>query len=536
MALCAPTRRHNDGERCCLAEAAIDVKTELAAGLVAESIARSTAHSRTSYWSVARLKPRAFRGCLAGLTAVALVTFAAFRLHLNLSATGSLYFLIVVMVSVVWGFWEASVTSLVAVNCLNYFFVPPVLTWRVSDAQDWFALAAFEITALVVSRLSARAQAQARAEARQRWQVEKLYDLSRRVLFLDRRRAVGPQIVSLVHEIFGTESVALFDASEARLDATGSRARELEDLVRSAYFQDGAVEGGAGASALVLRLGSRPAGAIAFCGPEPDGLTGVAVASLAAIALERARSFERESRAEAARQTEELRTSVLDSLAHAFKTPLTAILTASSGILEAGRLSPDDVEMAALIDEQAAHLTRLTTELLQMARIDAAEVVLHRERFSALTLIEDVLAQYSGQLDGHRVIVSVDAARLEVFGDREILATALGQFVDNASRYSTPGTPISVTAGEELGEIVFAVHNEGPPILPADRERIFERFYRARESRHRAPGTGLGLSIAKKTAEAHGGRTWVVSEEGAGTTFFFALPSGARRQIEPVAR
>jgi two-component system sensor histidine kinase KdpD len=134
------------------------------------------------------------------------------------------------------------------------------------------------------------------------------------------------------------------------------------------------------------------------------------------------------------------------------------------------------------------------------------------------------------------VAVSDSASHLEVRGDRELLATALEQFIDNASRYSTPGSPISVTAEESLGEIVIAIHNEGPPIRPADRERIFERFFRAEESRHRAPGTGLGLSIAKKAAEAHGGRTWVVSEEAAGTTFFFALPRGIRRQFEAVAR
>jgi two-component system sensor histidine kinase KdpD len=471
------------------------------------------------------------------LAAVALVTFCAFRLNLNLSTSGSLYFLIVVMVAVVWGFWEASVTSLIAVNCLNYFFVPPVLTWRVSDPQNWVALATFEITALTVSRLSTRAQGQARAEARQRAEVEKLYELSRRILFLDRRLTIGPQIVSLIQEIFQTESVALFDAALARLDATGSGANDLEQLARSAYFQDSILEGpGAHTWAHVLRLGSRPVGAIALRGPELGRLTIVPIASLAAIALERARSFEKESRAEAANQTEQLRTAVLDALAHAFKTPLTAIRTASSGLLEAGRLSADDVELAALIDEQAEHLNRLTSELLQMAKIDAAEVRLRRERVSVLTLIEDVLARYREQLHGRRVEVSDSASRLEVHGDRKILLTALEQFIANASRYSTPGSPISVTAEENLGEVIIAIHNEGPPIRPDDRDRIFERFYRAEESRHRAPGTGLGLSIAKKAAEAHGGRTWVVSEAATGTTFFFALPRGIRRQVDAVAR
>jgi two-component system sensor histidine kinase KdpD len=316
------------------------------------------------------------------------------------------------------------------------------------------------------------------------------------------------------------------------LDATGSRAGDLEELARGAYFQDSTLEGAdAHTRAHVLRLGSKPVGAIAIRGPELGRLAIVPIASLAAIALERARSFERESRAEAANQTEQLRTVVLDALAHAFKTPLTAIRTASSGLLEAGRLSTDDAELAALIDEQAEHLNRLTSELLQMARIDAAEVRLRRERVSVLTLIEDVLARHSEQLHGRRLEVSDSASDLEVHGDRKILMAALDQFIDNASKYSTPESPITVTAEENLGEIVIAIHNEGSPIRPADRERIFERFYRAEESRHRAPGTGLGLSIAKKAAEAHGGRTWVVSEEPAGTTFFFAVPRGIRRQV-----
>jgi two-component system sensor histidine kinase KdpD len=508
-----------------------------AAGRDVKTVAGMVAEPKAGYWAAVRSRLGMLRGCLAGLSAVALVTFFALRLNLNLSTSGSLYFLIVVMVSVIWGFWEASVTSLIAVCCLNYFFVPPIFTWTVSDPQNWVALFVFEITALTVSRLSTRAHGQARAEARQRVEVQKLYELSRRILLLDRRRTIGPQMVSVIHEIFGTESVALFDANLARVDAIGSRANDLEQLARSAYFQDSTLAGDDPHTwAHVLRLGSRPAGAIALSGPGVGRLTIVSIASLAAIALERARSFEKESGAEAARQTEQLRTAVLDALAHSVKTPLTAIRTASSGLLEAGRLSGDDVELAALIDEQAEHLNRLTSELLQMARIDAAEVTLRRERVSVLTLVEDVLARYGEQLRGRHVDVTDGATDLEVYGDRKILAAALEQFIDNAAKYSAPGSPISVMAEEDLGEIVIGVHNEGAAIVPADRERIFERFYRTEESRHRASGTGLGLSIAKKAAEAHGGRTWVVSEEGTGTTFFLALPRGMRRQDESVAR
>ena len=508
----------------------MDAKTELVSGVAVELKAARKPNTWTSYWKSAKSHLGVLRGCLAGLAAVALVTLVAFRLHLNLSTSGSLYFLIVVLISVVWGFWEASVTSLIAVNCLNYFFVPPVFTWTVSDPQNWVALATFEIAALTVSRLSTRAQGQARAEAQQRAEVEKLYELSRRILLLNRRQTIGPQIVSLIQEIFRTESVALFDATSTHMDATGPRSNDLEQLARDAYFQDGTLDGpDTHTWAHVLRLGSKPAGGIALRGPELRRLTIIPIASLAAIALERARSFEKESGAEAARQTEQLRTAVLDSLAHAFKTPLTAIWTASSGLLEGGRLTKDDAELAALIDEQADHLNRLATELLQMARIDAAEVRLRRERISVLTLVENAMARYCEQLQGRGVAVADGVGDLEVYADCKMLSTAIGQFLDNASKYSTPGSPISITAEENLGEIVIGVHNEGPLIQPSDRERIFERFYRAEESRHWAVGTGLGLSIAKKAAEAHGGRTWVVSEQRTGTTFFLALPRGLRR-------
>jgi two-component system sensor histidine kinase KdpD len=479
---------------------------------------------------------RAVGGCLAGIASVALVTFVGYNLHLNLPASASLYFLVVVLVSIVSGFWEASITSLVAVNCLNYFFVPPVLTWRVGDPQNWVALAIFEVTALSVSRLSSRVQLQARGEVRQRKQIEKLYDLSRRILLLDRRRSIGPQIVAAVHDTFQAYAVALFDATLARTDGTAAVTADLEELARNAYLQDAAAQiRDKDMWANVLRLGSKPVGGIALCGKDLDQVAVGAIASLAAIALERAKSFEEESRAGAARETEQLRTAVLDALAHAFKTPLTAIRTASSGLLEGGRLSPDDTELAGLIDEQAQHLNRLTSELLQMARIDAADVRLRREAVSLPTLVDEVLARHREQLMGRRVEVR-GAEDLAVFGDREILASAFEQFIDNACRYSPPGSPILVCAETAVGEAVISIHNEGPPIRPADRERIFERFYRAGESRHRSSGSGLGLSIAKKAAHAHGGRTWVVSDDNTGTTFFFALPHPVRSERDTITR
>jgi two-component system sensor histidine kinase KdpD len=379
------------------------------------------------------------------------------------------------------------------------------------------------------------ARNQAAAEARQRRSVETLYDLSRRILFLDRRQSLGSGIVSLIHEVAHAEAVALFDAVEARMYATESCTREIEDLARATYLHDRSTEtASAHTWARVLRLGTTTVGALVLQGAELDTLTVNAVASLAAIALERVRSFDRESRAEAGRQSEQLRAAVLDALAHAFKTPLTAIRVASSGLLETSNLTEGDTALVTLIDEESERLNHLATRLLQMARIDAGEVRVRHDEVSVPELLNEVVAGCQEQLRGHRVEISADAG-LHARGDREMLVTAILQFVDNAAKYSTAGSPILVTAAETDGEVVISVHNEGPPIPRAERERIFERFYRSPGARHSASGTGLGLSIVKKTAEGHRGRTWVVSEDGKGTTFFLAVPGAPGKKHEPVA-
>jgi len=483
--------------------------------------------------------PRSVRfagGSLAGAAAVAFLTYYGYALHANGLTMGFLYLLAVLLAAMSSGFAEATVTSILAVCCLNFFFIPPLLSFQVADVENWFGLAAFESTALVVSRLSTKVRDRARAEARERRRAQRLYELSRRILFLDRRQTVGPRIVSLIQEAIGADAVALFDATAARVDSTEAGTSELEDIARNAYLQDlQHDDDSTGTCQRPLRLGKDLLGGLAIKGRDLDRLTADAAASLTAITLERARSFDKETRAEAARQSEQLRTAVLDSLAHAFKTPLTTIRTASSGLLEVGNLDQDNAELAALIDEQSRYLDQLTTDLLQMARIDAAEIRVRREPIAVTDLIEEILEKNRDQLAGHDFEISVPTEGLLASGDRGLLRTALLQLLDNAAKYSTPGSPIAIRAQEEDGEVVVSVHNEGAAILPSDRERIFERFYRAPESKHRAPGTGLGLSIAKKTADAHHGRLWVASEEGKGTTFYFAVPKAVRSDHEPVS-
>jgi two-component system sensor histidine kinase KdpD len=487
---------------------------------------------------VSIMRTRVMLGTVAGIAAVAALTFCAYGLHLNVSTAGFLYLLAVLGSAIVGGFWEATIISVFAVNCLNFFFVPPTLSFRIGDSENFVALAVFEITALTVSRLSARLRAEQRMEKQQRLALEKLYELSRRILILDRTRDAGAQVVSLMREIFTLDSVAIFDAAAARVHSNDGCAAEIEALARDVYLRDRADEVLTPDTwQCALRLGVMPLGGIAFRGPGLTNASVDAIASLVALAMERSRSFEKESRAEAARHTEQLRAAVLDALAHGFKSPLTTIRIASSGLLESGRLSSEDRELAGLIDERASHLNRLTSQLLELARLDAGEVRIRRERVLVLDIVERIVEKYREQLNGHRVDMTSCTGDIDLYGDPELVRTAVEQFVDNAAKYSDPGTVVTISAEEKLGEVVISVHSRGPLVPAADRERIFERFYRTQDSRHRASGSGLGLSIARKIAEAHGGRTWAESDEQTGTTFYLAVSRGPRkREHERIAR
>jgi two-component system, OmpR family, sensor histidine kinase KdpD len=467
---------------------------------------------------------------LAGSAAVFAAAYVGVRLQVNFSTTGFVHLLIVVLVAMLSGFWEATITSLVALTCLNYFFVPPVHTFYVADPQNWVALITFESTALLVSRLSIQMEKQARTAIQERRGTEKLYELSRRTLLMDPQQLPGAQIVAQIRDVTQVEAVALFDAARARVDSAGSASPELETMARDTYLRDRNEDHADGMTwQRVLRPGTTSTGAIVLRGVHLSPLLADSIASLAAIALERSRAFERQSHAEAARQSEKLRTAVLDALAHAFKTPLTAIRTASSGLLEAGHLDAAQEDLITLIDEESEKLNALSTRLLQTARLEASETKLHKETVLVPQLIQELLTKHSDQLDGHRAQVSISNPLCAIFGDRELLGTAIMQFIDNAAKYSTPGSPIAIGVDDRDWEIVISVHNEGSEVRPEDRERIFERFYRSPGSNHRAPGTGLGLSIAKEAAEVHRGRAWVNSEKGKGTTFFLSLPPAQRR-------
>jgi two-component system sensor histidine kinase KdpD len=459
---------------------------------------------------------------------IALVTVAAYFAHAKSFVAGFLYLLPVMLIAFRWGLIDASIASVLAVGCLDYFFTEPLFHFYMADPQDWLALVSFEALVLLVSQLASHLKRHALESAQQRQHVETLYLVSRDVLLLNLSGAIGSQLVHLIVNAFGLSGASLWDSREARVDIAG-RIDIREEEVRATFLHRGHVNDGVNSRFLrTLFVGTRAIGAIGIEDSSSnkvriDARTADAIASLAALALERSHSFKAESGAEAARQSEQLRSALLDGLAHAFKTPLATIQGASSGLLEIGSLTSAQEDLVSLINQESIRLGDLTTQALQTARIDGDHLDVKKEELVVRLLFEDIAEHYSHYFSGHHLHIGTDT-RVTVWADKRLLRLALLELVDNASKYADPRAPIRLCASYAGLEVCFSVQNEGSYIDPQERVRIFRRFYRSPGSQHRAAGTGIGLSFVTRIAEAHSGHVWVESEATTGTTFFLALP------------
>jgi two-component system sensor histidine kinase KdpD len=459
------------------------------------------------------------------LAAVAFCTWLSFRLGLELATVGFLYLVIVLLTAVYHGFWAATSVSLAAVTCLNYFFVDPVFTLRVNSFEDIVALCAFEFTALVVSRLSHMSRQRAAEALAERHESDRLHRTARRILLFGASGQPAGPLTSVIREIFDLDGVILFDAMSVTTHISGAPPQGAEERTRSAYLRDRtAFDPETRSWYCVLHADARPTGGLALCGGALSSLAAHALGSLCATALERARSVERECRAEAARQGEQLRAAVLDALGHEFKTPVTAIWTASSGLLELGGLSELQYELVALIDEQSKILNDLASRLLTTAKLDHGDFQPRCTPVLCSTIVHSIIRSLGPREAMERIRVLTSSNEAPSWADSKLLAAALTQLLDNAIKYSTPRSPIEVGFDSSDGRTIVSICSHGTLIPPSDRERIFERFYRVHATEDGPAGTGLGLSIVKRIAEAHQGRVWVESEPARGTRFFLALP------------
>src|SRR5208337_487149 len=347
------------------------------------------------------------------------------------------------------------------------------------DPVTSVTLLAFILVALIVSRLSSRVTGNAREAESWGGQMHDLYEFTRRTLQMNLYIEPGPQLAELVHDIFDLEAVAVFDADLHDVYQAGYWNVDPQEMAQNVYYFETADDDPAsGIGRRVVRLGSVPIGSLVVRG-DTSPLINNAIASLIAITFDRYRAFANESRIETERRTEQLRATVLDSLAHAYKTPLTAIRAASTGLGEMGHLSAGQADLVTLIDEQAGVLNDLTNRLLTTARLDAGEVAIHAIPVGVGSLIEEVVASLRDRLASMKVSIDLKDDNMVLCCDRQLMVMLLTQYIDNACKYSIFGTTITIRVTHANKEAIFSVHSYGPVIPMADRERIFDRYYRS---------------------------------------------------------
>jgi two-component system sensor histidine kinase KdpD len=499
----------------------MSIRYNLDVNTTADGRAEALGLSSKRHW--ARLLLR--YGSAIGAVALLVAVFTHLPVVATTVALG--FLLLVLAVASRWGITLATTTAVVATLAFNYYFLPPVHTFTIYQPQNWVALFAFLVSAIVASRLSERARREADNATRRRKEVERLYSLSQQLLATENVLELNNSIPQFVMDAFGLTAAAMFLPKRNEVYRTGVEHPELSDEELKAVSLRGEllINPEHQISIVPLRIGVRPVGSIGMEGVPLSRETLEAVGSLVAISIERAAALETLSRTEAARESEKLRSAILDSVTHEFRTPLTSIkasvtaLLSAADIDEAGRR-----DLLAVIDEETDRLNRLVGEAAEMAQLDAQQVELHIVSCPVREIVENALERSRPMLGKHELRLQISEALPEVRVDLERIAEVLVHLLENAAKYSPEETPITVSAEARNRVVEVSVADRGAGIDDLEQSLVFEKFYRGRDQRYRIQGTGMGLAISKAIVEAHGGTIRLTSQVGSGSVFHFTLP------------
>jgi len=458
------------------------------------------------------------------LAAIGVVTAIAYKVHVNQTTVALMFLVMVLLTSAYWGLRYAIAMAIAATACFNFFFLPPIGTFTIADPQNWVALFAFLVTALVASNLAERAREEAEGAKQRRREVERLYGLSQRLLASDNVLELLNALPQYVQENFSVGSVVAMAADHSAVYRSSLDAKYEESVLRSTLLRGEPITQG-GVSYVPLRLGMRTVGALAVAGADLSRETLDALGSLAGLAIERARALEALSKNRAEQEHERLRTALLDSVTHEFRTPLTSIKAGVTTLLSGASLDASARrDLLTVIDEETDRLNRLVGEASEMAQLDSGMFKLDLEPHSIRDALEPALQDAKSAIEKHALEVLVPSDLPSVRMDVQRIREVLMHLLENAGKYSEAGTPIKITSEKKGDRLVTSIADRGPGIDSFEQTLIFEKFYRGQHQRYTAPGTGMGLAIAKVIVEAHGGTIGVVSQVGSGSVFSFSLP------------
>jgi two-component system sensor histidine kinase KdpD len=467
------------------------------------------------------------RYAIATLVALLLVAIYSRVLHVNQTTVALSFLVLVLMVATRWRLRYSIYLSVLCTLLYNFFFLPPIGTFTISDPQNWVTLAAFLSASVLVSHLAdSERRAAAQSEARRK-EVERLFEFSQQLLLQDDLGALSRTTPSLIASIFQFSAVALYIREQGRAyySDPNNELLPLEQLKLAANEPDVDSKSSHGVRLLPLALGMRSSGALALSGGEYPGAMYEAIAGLVAIALERASALERFSHIEASREGERLRSALLDSVTHELRTPLTAIRAAASMLISQPNLSDTDrCEMYSVVDEESKRLDHLIGQAVEMAQLDSESLQVRPQPQHLREIIDLALEDTRALLKGRSIEIRVPEDEPPVAMDRELVRRVLRQIIENAAKYSPRNLPITLSSKRADGRLFVTVSDCGPGIDESDQPFVFDKFFRGKQ-RERVQGSGMGLAIAKAILRAHGGGIDVESRREAGTSFTFWLPT-----------
>jgi two-component system sensor histidine kinase KdpD len=485
-----------------------------------------------------RVMPR-LRSTGLSLLAVALTTVLLSRVvPVNATTAGLLYLLEILLIATVATLVESAIVSIAAALCFNVFFLPPIGRLTVADPQNWVALLAFLVTALVASKLSAGLRIRQAEMLEAQRNIERLYALSRSMLLASDTREVRRLIINKLVELFGFSQVALYET------ATGAFQRSRPDsIITDEMLRQTAVRGTVAyvepqrLSLVPITLGGTHLGGLGFVGARLTDANLQALANTIALALAQYQAREAQTRADAVRKSEELKSVLIDALAHDLKTPLTAIDTAADLLVRPQSLSEAQRrDLLAVIREEVDGLKRMLEEAIHLARLDADRLRLEYRSLTVQQMVQQAIESLGALVGSHHLVLAIPSGLPRVHVDPELLAQALKQLIDNAVKYSSAGSEIRVSAEEAGGMVSISVADQGPGLTPLEQARVFDKFYRGEHGRTGVQGTGMGLAIAREIVEAHGGSVRVESNPGLGSRFTISLLAEAQAGAEPQSK
>jgi two-component system sensor histidine kinase KdpD len=476
------------------------------------------------------------------MTSVTLVCWYAFG-QSQLTNVVMVYLLGVALVAMQFGYGPSLLAAVLSVLAFDFFFVPPYFDFAVSDFSHTVTFAVMFVVAMIISRLATRIREQADSARGREQRTASLYAVSREVGFAHSRDALLEAWLRHLGEIFDARACILLPGEDGvlglALGGGGTAVPDERDLGVAEWVWLHQQPAGATTDTLPAARGlfiplKGPRGRVGVVGLYPSSPARLrdpderqlleALCALVASALERAELAAEARRARLRAETEQLRSSLLSSVSHDLRTPLGVVTGATSALLD--EHGPKDEaarrELLQTAHEEALRLSRLVRNLLDMTRLEAGALRVKKEVQPFEEVVGGALNRVDDRMRGRPVHTDVPPDLPLVALDAVLLEQVLVNLLENALKYTPPGSPIDVAVRTSGDDLEVTVADRGPGVAAKDAERIFEKFYRAKEGQ--GGGVGLGLAICRAIVAAHGGRIAVEPREGGGASFRFTLP------------